>query len=134
MDVNKLLNNEEFFDFDCIVRSHSRPVAYTVVENRIQVDCHAIVDETDLTSVFQNFSKVIDGVTYAGGEAASHGSYGFFYKRTGDTLDWALMSTDSNPFVDVSVDGNNVHFVSSSGQIWMVKIDNPSDVQIRYSA
>jgi len=131
VDVDELLNNEEFFNVDCLVIGQSQPVAYTVTENRIVVDSHAICDETDLTSVFQKFAKTINGVTYAGGEAASHGSYGFFCRRTGKKLDWALMSTQSNPFVDVSVDEGDVRFVSSSGQVWIVENDRLSDVRIR---
>lgn len=130
LDANDLIKNEEFFCADCVVIGSESVRGYTLENNKIKVDKSIIVDENDMTDIFQNFSVESNGVCYAGGEASAHGSCGFFFKRTGDRLDWALMSQESNPFVGVNIEHDRVSFVSTSGAKWVVHRDDIANVMI----
>ena len=78
---NELLNNGEFFYTDCIVIGQSEVVSYKVENQKIIVDRSICIDRSIITDIFQNFSINIDESCYIGGEAAAHGSCGFFYKK-----------------------------------------------------
>lgn len=130
MDVNDLVRQEEFFYADCIAIGHLQIAGYKIINNQIEIDNNIFIDEIDLTNIFQNFSIEIDGVNYVGGEASAHGSCGFFYKKTGNSLNWALMSLKSNPFIQVEICPERVRFFSSSGLIWVVPNDDIKKVYI----
>lgn len=56
----------------------------------------------------------------------SHGSEGFFARIDDDNdLKWVVYLEESNPFVDIAVDGNRATFYSSSGVSITVDIDRP---------
>jgi hypothetical protein len=105
-------------------------VGYKIVEGRLDIDGSARVDDGNLTDIYQNFSVDMADSTYVGGEASAHGSCGFFYKRTGNILNWALMSLDSNPFVSVEEIDNGVAFISNTGHRWIVHGDHIEDLRI----
>jgi|GEM_PF-6326056 len=137
-NLNDLIRQEEFFYANCIVRSGVLS-AYRIEGDRIEGDRIVLddmidIDRTDITGIFQNFVVDVDGATYIGGEADAHGSCGFFLKRSGDKLDWLLMSRDSNPFVRVEMHHGDVSFVSSSGQVWRVGNDDISQVHISHTS
>ena len=105
-------------------------MGYKIRNGSVEIDDAIVVDESDLTFIFENFSVKIGDSTYSGGEAASHGSCGFFCKRTGGLLDWIVMSTESNPFTSVEVNEDSVRFGTSSGYIWTIPNDNIGAIHI----
>ena len=131
VDVRDILEKGEFFYADCIVTDQSEVLSYMVMNSRIETDRIAEIDINVTTSIFQNFSVSIEDSVYVGGEAAAHGSCGFFYKKTGDVLNWFLMSTESDPFVSVDIIGNDVVFLSESGCKWFVCGGNIKSVVIK---
>jgi hypothetical protein len=130
VDVNDLIRQEEFFYADCIAIDHLRIVGYNIKDCEIEIDENIPINRSDLTNIFQNFSVEVDGSNYVGGEASAHGSCGFFYKKTGDFLNWALMSLDSDPFISVEVCRGSVRFLSSSGVTWVVPDDDVTQVYL----
>jgi hypothetical protein len=130
VDVDNLLNEGNLFYEDCILVGNSTPIGFHRVDNRIVIDELGTIDESDLTDIAYLFSREIDGSTYAGGEGFNHGSYGFFLKRTGDVLNWALMSLESNPFAQVEIDKGSVRFLSTSGETWVVPDDDITRVLV----
>ncbi|MCY0911389.1 hypothetical protein [Massilia antarctica] len=133
MDVKKLIARGEFFYADCIAINSSQIVGYEIKNHKIEIDHQIPVDISDLTDIFPNFSVEMGESTYVGGEAASHGSCGFFYKKTQDVLNWALISTESNPFINVEVHQESIRFLTSSGFTWIVPGDNIKAVYIERS-
>jgi hypothetical protein len=127
-----LLYREQFFYADCIVTSQSDVIGYKIINGQPEVDWSVRVEKDELTDIFQNFSTNIAGSTYVGGEASAHGSCGFFYKKTGDVLNWALMSLDSEPFVSVEEIQGGIAFISSAGHKWVVLGDNIEGVHIAH--
>ncbi|NHZ93888.1 hypothetical protein F2P45_33560 [Massilia sp. CCM 8733] len=130
MDVKKLIDQEEFFYADCIAINSCELIGFEINGNKIEFNNKVIVDTSDLTYIFKNFSVDIAGSTYAGGEGASHGSCGFFYKKTDGYLDWILISTESNPFVRVEIIDNDARFSTSSGATWIIPNNNIQAVYI----
>ncbi|NHZ94276.1 hypothetical protein [Massilia sp. CCM 8734] len=130
MDVKKLIDQEEFFYADCIAINSCELIGFEIKGNRIEFDHKIVIDMSDLTYIFNNFSVDIAGSIYAGGEGASHGSCGFFYKKTHDYLDWILISTESNPFTSVEIKNNDARFSTSSGATWVVPNNNIKAVYI----
>jgi hypothetical protein len=128
--LRELLCREQFFYADCIVAGQSDVIGYRISNGKLEADLCVCIEKDDLTDIFQNFTTNIAGSTYVGGEASAHGSCGFFYKKTGDILNWALMSLDSEPFVSVEKIQDGIAFVSSSGHRWVVLGDNIKDVHI----
>ncbi|WP_175722023.1 hypothetical protein [Burkholderia anthina] len=128
--LHDILLAERFFCADCVVIGKSGVVGYRIKDGQPEMDRSIRVAEDDLTDVFQNFAVTVAGSIYVGGEASAHGSCGFFYKKTNDVLDWALMSLDSEPFVSLEKIRDGVAFVSSSGRKWVVRGDNIEDVEI----
>lgn len=128
--LHDILLREQFFCADCIVIGKSDVIGYRIKDGQPEVDRSIRIAEDDLTDVFQNFSVNIAGSVYVGGEASAHGSCGFFYKKTNDVLDWALMSLDSEPFVSLEKIHDGVAFVSSSGRKWLVCGNNIENVKI----
>lgn len=128
MDVDNLIHHENLFFTDWILIGSSKILGFHRVEHRIVVDELVTIDESDLSVIGYLFSVEIEGCNYSGGEAAEHGSYGFFLKKTGDVLDWALMSTESNPFCQVEVGSGIVRFLSTSGETWAVPDDDITKV------
>jgi hypothetical protein len=126
------LYREQFFYADCIVTSQSDVIGYKIINGQPEVDWSVRVEKDELTDIFQNFSTNIAGSTYVGGEASAHGSCGFFYKKTGDVLNWALMSLDSEPFVSVEEIQGGIAFISSAGHKWVVLGDNIEGVHIAH--
>lgn len=131
MDADALLNGEEFVYADCIALDQSTLVGYKVAGNRIEISRDVPVDESNLTGVFQNFSVEIDGATYVGGEVAAHSSGGFFYKKVGTHVDWAVMSLEAGPFVGVERCDDEIRFLTDAGYRWVVKGDNLANITIR---
>jgi hypothetical protein len=127
-----LLYREQFFYADCIVTSQSDVIGYKIINGQPEVDWSVRVEKDELTDIFQNFSTNIAGSTYVGGEASAHGSCGFFYKKTGDVLNWALMSLDSEPFVSFEEIQGGIAFISSAGHKWVVLGDNIEGVHIAH--
>ncbi|UOD30907.1 hypothetical protein INH39_04000 [Massilia violaceinigra] len=128
--MNALIDQEHFYYADCMATNSSRVMGYRIRNDKVEIDDAIVVDESDLTLIFENFSVKIGNSTYSGGEAASHGSCGFFCKRTGGLLDWIVMSTESNPFTSVEVNEDGVRFGTSSGLIWTVPNDNIGAIHI----
>ncbi|NHZ42968.1 hypothetical protein [Massilia aquatica] len=128
--MNTLIDQEHFYYADCVATNSSRVMGYKIRNDKVEIDDAIVVDESDLTLIFENFSVKIGNSTYSGGEAASHGSCGFFCKRTGGLLDWIVMSTESNPFTSVEVNEDGVRFRTSSGLIWTVPNDNIGAIHI----
>ncbi|NHZ32464.1 hypothetical protein [Massilia rubra] len=128
--MTELIDHGNFYYADCIATDSSRVMGYRIDSDKIELDDSIIVDESELTSIFQNFSVEIGNSTYSGGEAAAHGSCGFFCKRIGGLLDWILVSTESNPFISVELHKECVRFRTSSGFIWVVPNDKIESVYI----
>lgn len=131
MDADALFNGEEFVYADCIALDQSTLVGYRVAGDRLEISRDVPIDESDLTGVFQNFSVEIDGATYAGGEVAAHGSGGFFYKKVGAHIDWAVMSLEAGPFVGVERCNDEVRFLTDTGSRWVVKSDDLTSITIQ---
>ncbi|WP_443191651.1 hypothetical protein [Pseudomonas indica] len=131
MDANELLAQEQFFYANCIVVGGSSPIGYRLEESKVVVDKDIEVDQSDLTSVFQNFSVQVGDATFAGGEAAAHGSCGYFYKQAGDRIVWILMTVDGGPFVEGEVFNGDVTFVTSDGARWIVSNDDVMSIRIK---
>ncbi|WP_152036636.1 hypothetical protein [Burkholderia pyrrocinia] len=121
---------EKFYCVDCIVVGQSSVFGYKIISGQPKIDGALHIKSDCLTNIFQNFSVDIAGATYVGGEVAAHGSCGFFYKRTGDVLNWALMSLDSEPFVLVEKIDGGVAFLSSVGRKWVVRGNDMENVRI----
>jgi hypothetical protein len=130
VNPSDLIGDEMFVFADCIMLSSLKIVRYTTVGQHLVLGDELLIDETDLTELMPHFSVDVGSSRYIGGEAAAHGSGGFFYKTTGQVLDWALMSEDSNPFVSVAVQGDSVRFLSSLGYTWVVPGDDITRVFI----
>jgi hypothetical protein len=124
-----MLAREQFVCADCVWAA-GRFVAFRVVGDAVVLDESIPLDRGDLTDVFTTFSHEADGAIYGGGEAAAHGSCGFFFKRTGARLDWALMSLASDPFVGVETAPGQVRFRSRCGDEWIVEHDDPAHTRI----
>lgn len=120
VDVDNLIRQDNLLFDDCVVVGNSKVIGFSRIDKRIVIDETIVIDASDLSDIDYLFSQEIDGSNYAGGEASDHGSYGFFFKKTGDVLDWALMSTGSNPFCQVEVGSGSVRFLSTSGEAWIV--------------
>ncbi len=125
-----LIRDESLFQADCIAFSRTRVTGYTVAGSRLDLDEAIEIDVSEVTDAFERFSIEIDGVTYAGGEGASHGSYGFFYKRTGHRVDWIVMSTTSDPFVAGRRAGGAIAFMTQAGHEWVVSGDDVANLRI----
>lgn len=106
-------------------------VAYKVVEGRLQICRGVPVDETDLTSVFQNFAVDIEGATYLGGEISAHSSGGFFGKKIDGHVAWVVMSLEAGPFVGVERCDDELGFLTGTGCRWVVKDDDLENITIR---
>jgi hypothetical protein len=128
-DANEMLAREQFVCADC-VWIDGRLVAFRIVDDAVVLDASIPVDRDDLTHVFAKFFRQVDGATYGGGEASAHGSCGFFFKRTGQGLDWALMSLASDPFIGVQAAPGQLRFRSQSGDEWVVEHDDPARTRI----
>lgn len=125
-----LIRSESFFYADCIALSRTRVIGYTIAGARLALDDLIGIDESDVTDAFERFSIEIDGAIYAGGEGASHGSYGFFYKRTGNHVDWVVMSTTLDPFVAARRTDGAIAFVTQAGDAWVVSADDVVNLRI----
>ena len=134
MIVSDLIRREQFFHSDCIAVNSFGIMGYKFTNGQFEIEPDVSIDESDLTDILQNFSVEIDGASYVGGEASAHGSCGFFYKMTGDSLSWALMSLESNPFIGVEVHGGSARFLSSSGVTWVVPSDDLKMLYIEKAA
>ncbi len=128
-DANELLAREEFVHGDCLWQG-ARFTAFEVVGDRVVLQPHAAIDLSDRTDVFALFTVRLDGATYVGGEASSHGSCGFFCKRVGARLEWIVISTTSEPFVDVEVVGMRQRFRARLGDVWVVEGDALDGIRI----
>lgn len=131
MDADALLEGEEFIYVDCMALDRSTLVAYKIVEGRLQIYRGVFVDETDLTSVFQNFLVDIDGVTYLGGEISAHSSGGFFCKKFNGHVAWVVMSLEAGPFVGLERCDDELGFLTETGCRWIVKGDDLENITIR---
>lgn len=131
MDADALLNGEEFIYADCIALNQSTLVGYRIAGDRLEISRDIPVDEADLTGVFQNFSVEIDGATYVGGEVAAHSSGGFFYKKVGNHVDWAVMSLEAGPFVGVERSDDEIRFLTDEGARWIVRSDDLANITIQ---
>lgn len=125
-----LIRSESLFYADCIALSRTRVIGYTIAGARLALDDTIGVEESDVTDAFERFSVEIDGATYAGGEGTSHGSYGFFYKRTGNDVDWVVMSTTSDPFVAARHTDSGIAFVTQAGDAWVLSADDVANLRI----
>jgi hypothetical protein len=132
-DADGTLRSEQFIYADC-VWFDGRFVAYDVVGEQVVLDERAPLDTDDLADAFSLFSKQAGGTTYGGGESSAHGSCGFFFKRGGHGLEWALFSRGSDPFVDVEVMPSEVRFRSQSGDVWIVERDEVGRTRIERKA
>lgn len=130
MNVAKFIDQEELFHANCLVISNSRIATYEIVDGKLEIGPDLDIGNLELTDIHQNFSREIEGSRYVGGEASAHGSCGFFYKKTGESLDWALMSLESDPFVDVELSPHGVTFTSSSGSRWAIADDDIASLRI----
>lgn len=130
MDANDLIRAGEFIYGNFLVMGNSEFLGFNLNENGIDINENPNIDESRKTDIFENFSIEIGGSIYSGGEASAHGSCGFFYKKTGNNLDWFLMALESNPFIGVEKKENGVRFLSSSGFEWIIKNDNIVSVKI----
>lgn len=128
MNVNDALKDGSLFYEDCVLVGTSNPIGFHRIEDRIVIDELKTVDGSELTDISYLFDEKIDGSTYAGGEGFSHGSYGFFLKKTDEVLNWALMSLESNPFIKVEIGSGSVRFLSTSGEAWVVPNDDITKV------
>lgn len=81
-------------------------------------------DEFDLDTVWH--TVLPDGGSLRVGEEAHHGSFGFFSREdaTGAVV-WAVVMTDSNPFVEARVDGPVATFVNNLGNEVTLRLDDP---------
>lgn len=131
LDASELLRREEFVYANCFLVRNSTFVSYRLDQDRVVIDRVAYFDPSNLTSVFNNFSCQIGDSTFAGGEAAGHGSGGYFYRKTGDRVAWVVMSIDSGPFVDVDVFGGDVVFLSAEGTRWIVRNGDVTSIYIQ---
>jgi hypothetical protein len=129
LDASEMLARWEFVYADCIWRD-GRFIAFEIVGDRVVLDPQAAVDLSNSTDVFPNFTVDIDGATYVGGEASSHGSCGFFFKRVGERLDWMVVSTLSEPFVGVEREGSRLRFRTQLGDRWIVDGDSLDRITI----
>jgi hypothetical protein len=118
--VDGLLDHGEFYYANCIVFGRADVVAYQIRNHKIEIERITNIDANSITDLGYMFSTMIEDSMYAGGEGTAHGSFGFFYKKTGADLDWLLTSTISNPFVAVHKNSDDIEFLSSSGQKWIV--------------
>lgn len=130
MSVDNVLKDGSLFYEDCVLVGTSKPIGFHRIDNRIVIDELRTVDESELTDIGYLFSGEIDGSAYAGGEGFSHGSYGFFLKKTDEVLNWALMSLESNPFIKVEIGSGSVRFLSTSGEAWVVPNDDITKVYV----
>ena len=124
VDTSGLIGDEEFFYANCILLKSGEVLGYSPKNGRIEIDPGVSFDGSDLTDLMQMFRVDVDGSSYVGGEGSAHGSCGFFYKKTGDGVDWALISQESNPFIGVEFEGSKARFLSSSGAEWVVPEDD----------
>jgi len=131
--ARELLAQWEFVHADCVWRD-GRFTAFEIVGDRLVLDPQTPVDTSNLTDVFPNFTVDFSGATYVGGEASSHGSCGFFFKRIGERLEWMLFSTTSEPFVGVEVDGARLRFRTQLGDVWIVDGDSLDRILIERTA
>ncbi|MDE9430801.1 hypothetical protein [Xenorhabdus bovienii] len=130
LDVDELVSREEFYSSDCIFIKGSGLFGYRLENNNFIFDSEIHIDEDNLTDIFANFSSEYNDAVYVGGEASSHGSCGFFYKKKNECIDWLLMSSESDPFVNVIFDKGSISFLSSSGYAWVVSNDDILSVKI----
>ncbi|OMG69375.1 hypothetical protein [Burkholderia ubonensis] len=128
--LSDLIRRERFYYADCIALGHARVIGYTVAGSRLHLNAATRIDESDLTDIVETFSIEIAGATYAGGEGVAHGSCGFFYKRTGDRLNWAVMSTESDPFFAARRVDGGIAFLSRGGDEWVVPGDDVASLRI----
>jgi hypothetical protein len=112
LGANEYLLEEKFPYADCVA------IGNGAILRSHRIDC------SNLTDVFQLFAADNDGSKYSGGEAAAHGSCGYFCKTTNGNLDWAIMALESSPFVQVKFEKHLVTFISSSGERWTIKDDD----------
>lgn len=129
LDADELLAREEFIRADCLWQD-GRVTAFELVGDRVVPAPHAALDLSDRTDVFALFDVHVGGAAYVGGEASSHGSCGFFCKRVGGRLAWMVMSTTSEPFVDVEVAATRQRFRTRLGDAWVVDGDALDDIRI----
>lgn len=122
-NIVDVLNREEFFYADCICIDNEKPVKFEIRDNRVLIHEDIPIGELEIADIFQRFLSNIDGVSYGGGESSAHGSCGYFYKKTGEVLNWILMCLDSDPFVSVEKREDVVCFLSASGVVWAVPND-----------
>ena len=125
-----MIRNEEFYYSDCVIAGSSPVAAYEFCGDRISITEGNPVDEDDLTLIFQRFSIDVGNSSYVGGEASAHGSCGFFYKMTGDSLNYALMTLEQGPFVAVDLSDGVAVFLSEQGSRWIVRGDDIINVQV----
>ena len=130
MAVVDLIRNEEFYCADCIVAGTFPAVTYELHGDGISIGAGGPVDEDDTTFIFQRFSVNVGNSSYVGGEASAHSSCGFFYKITGDHLNYALMTLEHGPFVSVDLSDGCAVFVSERGGRWFVRGDDIVNVQV----
>ena len=114
---------DEFVYANCVWLG-DRFVACRIVGDRVVLDDRVAVDVDDRADACTLFVDEVDGVSYGGGESTAHGSCGFFFKKTGHRLDWALFSLESDPFVGVEIAPGQVRFISQSRDAWVVEQDD----------
>ncbi|MGN6525259.1 MAG: hypothetical protein ACTHL8_02620 [Burkholderiaceae bacterium] len=129
MDADEMLRREEFVDEDCVWLGH-RFIAYRIVDDVLVLDGALPLDADHIADACALFREQVGGDTYGGGESASHGSYGFFFKRSAKGLDWALFSRRSDPFVGVELTPSEARFRSQLGDVWIVERDEVNRVRI----
>jgi len=127
--ADEVLQSGRFVHADCMWVC-DRFIAYRLEQQAIVPEPDIVVDGQDLTDVFPLFTEQHGDVTYGGGEAAAHGSCGFFFRRSAAGLDWALMSLDSEPFVGVELERDRARFRSRSGVAWVVDLASPTRVRL----
>lgn len=129
LDADEMLRREEFVGENCVWLGH-RFIAYRIVDDVLVLDEALPLDTDHIADACALFCEQLDGDTYGGGESASHGSYGFFFKRSAKGLDWALFSRGSDPFVGVEVTPSEARFRSQSGDVWIVERDEVNRIRI----
>ena len=132
MDVNKLISEEKFFYADCVIIDDDSIIEFKVKKGSIELLNGLSPSELETTDIFNRFILDYKGSTYCAGEAAAHGSCGFFYKKTGNILDWALVSTESEPFIEIIISNRLLNFRSQSGATWIVSNDDIRNLIIQY--
>jgi hypothetical protein len=128
-NASELLRGETFVHADCPWLG-DRFVPFHVAAGKVVVEEQGTVDVDDLTDAFTTFELHAGDATYGGGEASSHGSCGFFFKRRRDRIEWAVMSLESEPFIGAEMSSDTVSFRTQSGDTWVVHEDSPARIRI----